>query len=312
MSKIAIIVGSDGQDGKIAYDLLSKIGYRVLGIDKEKIKSNGLEWNSFVDITDRKQIFNLISLTQPDEIYFFAAFHNSSEDNKIDDFTLFQENYKINVFSLINFLEAIKKYSLKTKIFYASSSLIFEDSKIEMLDESVVFNPNSIYGITKLDGLLVCRFYRKNYNIFVSSGILFNHESEYRQEKFLSRKIIQGAIDIKKGQKNKLILGDLNSEIDWGYAYDFVDAMYKILQITKPDDFIIATGEKHSVLDFVKEVFNHLELDWKKYIEEDKSILTRKRRAMIGNYKKLKDATGWEPKFSFKKMIAEIISKLEK
>lgn len=310
--KKAIIIGSEGQDGKISQDILLKKGYAVLGIDNKKIASNGIFWDKIVDICDKKQVFELISLIKPDEIYYFAAFHQSSEEKKISDLELFRLSYKINVFALINFLEAIKQFSPKTKLFYASSALIFGNSKTELLDEAAPLNPNTPYGITKLDGLMACRFYVSAYNIFASSGILFNHESEYRQERFLSRKIIQGAINIKRGLQNELVLGDLKAEVDWGYAYDFVDAMHKILQASKPDDFIIATGEKHAVLDFAKEAFECLGLNWRKYIKENKEILTRKRKTIIGDYSKLKNITGWKPKVNFKKMIAEIVKKLDK
>lgn len=310
-NKKAIIIGSDGQDGKIAMRLLIKNKYLVLGIDKSSFNTEGIDWKEMVDIRDKNQVFNLISSINPDEIYYLAAFNQSSEDKKISDGELFKRSYDINVFALLNFLEAIKRFSPKTKLFYASSSMIFGNTKDGLVNENTPFAPDTPYGITKLDGMMICRYFRDNYNVFASSGILFNHESEFREEKFLSRKIIQGAINIKRGLQKELILGNLGAEVDWGYAYDYVEAMRAILDLGTADDFIIASGKKHSVSEFAKEAFLCLGLHWKEYVKEDKNILTRKRNAIYGSIKKLQKATGWKPKVGFREMIMKIITKLK-
>lgn len=310
-NKKAIIIGSDGQDGKIAMQLLIKNKYLVLGIDKSSFNTEGIDWKEMVDIRDKNQVFNLISSINPDEIYYLAAFNQSSEDKKISDGELFRRSYDINVFALLNFLEAIKRFSPKTKLFYASSSMIFGNTEDELVNEKTPFAPDTPYGITKLDGMMICRYFRDNCNVFASSGILFNHESEFREEKFLSRKIIQGAINIKRGLQKELVLGNLGAEVDWGYAYDYVEAMQAILSLGAADDFIIASGKKHSVSEFAKEAFLCLGLHWKEYVKEDKNILTRKRNAIYGSIEKLQKATGWKPKVDFREMIMKIITKLK-
>ena len=166
MNKIVIIVGCEGQDGKIAFDYFSKKGSKIIGIDRNYIKARKINWNSKIDISNKKEVFEFLKKNKPQEIYYFAAVHHSAEDELINNIELFETSYKINVFSLINFLEGIRKFSCQTKIFYASSSLIFGDSELETQDEKTSFNPNSIYGITKLDGLMACRFYRNNFNVF--------------------------------------------------------------------------------------------------------------------------------------------------
>ncbi|MEQ8192617.1 MAG: GDP-mannose 4,6-dehydratase, partial [Candidatus Eremiobacterota bacterium] len=295
--------GSDGQDGRLLYGFLLKKQYTLLGIDKETIKSHGIPWTEHVDINNSKEVFQLLKTIKPDEIYYLAAFHQSSEDKPIDEMYLFHQSYKINVFSLMNFLEAIKTLCGKTKIFYASSSHIFCCNSSNIQDENTPFSPNSIYGITKLDGLLLCRYYRNKYGIFTSSGILYNHESHLRKETFLSKKIIKGAIDIKNKKCDRIVLGDLSAKSDWGYASDYIEAMYKILNINSADDFIIATGQLHTVLEFVDTTFTYLGLKWENHIEENKHIINRKNNILCGNHEKLTNATGWKPKVNFKEMI---------
>lgn len=307
MKKSAIIIGSEGQDGKIAFDYLKEKGYKVIGIDRGSIRTTDFKWNKKTDITSKKKVFDLIKKNKPSEVYYLAAFHHSSENKAIDAMKLFENSYKTNLFSLMYFLEGIRQFSPKTRLFYAASSLIFGNTDSQVQNEKTPFNPNTIYGITKLDGLLMCRLYRNDYNIFAAVGILYNHESMYRSEKFISMKIIQGAIDIKKRKKKKLVVGDLSAEIDWGHAPDYVDAMHKILNTRKSDDFVVATGKKHTVRELIEITFSYLGLDWKKYVQENKEVITRKRKSMVGNYNKLKNETGWKPTITFKKMVELII-----
>lgn len=302
--KKAIIVGCNGQDGFLLYEFLLKKKYKIIGIARNSIRSTESSWSSPVNIDKTKEVFDLIRTVVPDEIYYLAAIHHSSEDVLSDkNIELFNESYNVHVLSLINFLEGMRRFAKKTKLFYAASSIIFGDATIEPQDESTPLNPKCIYGITKSSGLLVCRFYRNSYDMFVSSGILYNHESKYRKPNFVSKKILQGAINIKNKKQDKLILGDLNAKIDWGYAPDYVVAFYKILNSEAAEEFVVATGVKHSVLDFVKITFKYLDLDWRNYIEEDKHLITRKRKALVGNPKKLMTITGWRPTVDFRQMI---------
>ena len=240
----------------------------------------------------------------PDEVYYFAAFHHSSEDKASEDVLhLFTESYRINVQALLHFLEGIRKYSPKTRLFYSGSSLLFGDADTEIQSESTPFKPETVYGITKLDGVLSCRYYSKQYGIFASTGIFYNHESSYRTDNFISKKIIKGALEISRGKKEKLVVGNLHAEVDWGYAPDYVDAACRILHIDFPGEFIIATGKRHSVLDFVKITFDYLGLNWKEHVTENKTLLTRNRKPMIGDPSKLMRTTGWRPTVDFKEMI---------
>ncbi|MEI6079328.1 MAG: GDP-mannose 4,6-dehydratase [bacterium] len=307
--KTALIIGCNGQDGKITRELLSQRGYGLVCIDKDYVGTHGVTFNKKTDIEDFAAVVDLVRAIKFDEIYFFAAYHNSSQEKEKDKQTLFKRSYAINVYSLFNFLEAIRLHSLTTRLFYAASSLIFADTEDAIQNEETSFKPNCIYGITKINGLMLCRLYRSKYGVFAATGILYNHESEYRTEDFLSKKIIKTAVDIKKGLKTSLTIGDLNAEVDWGYAYDYVDAFTKIMSIDEADDFIIATGVKHKVLDFVKTAFNYLSLDWSKYVQEDKSIIHRKRKALVGDYSKLNKRTGWAPTTTFEQMIKSLIEK---
>jgi GDPmannose 4,6-dehydratase len=294
--KKAVIVGIFGQDGQFLCNNLEKDGYVVTGIGRNKVYSSDGKWNKLIDITNKNDVIYLIKNYKPDEVYYLAAHHHSSEDNIESAPKLINESYKINVFSYINFLESIKNYSLNTKIFYAASSHIFGKTKEPIQDENTEFSPNSIYGITKLDGLLLSRYYRKIYSIFSSVGIMYNHESHLRSSKFASKKIVKSAVEIKNGVRDKLQLGDLHAHIDWGYAGDFVDAMKRIIIHNIPNDYIIATGHSVKLINFVDAVFKELNLNFEKFVVEDRSLLKRKSTTTYcGNFKKLFKATGWKP-----------------
>ncbi len=300
--KKAVIVGCNGQDGRIASDLLSSKNYDVLGIDRGIVK--GPARSLPIDISNFDNVANMLRDMKPDEVYYFAAFHHSSEDKTAEDVMhLFQESYRINVQALLHFLEGIRIFSPQTRLFYAGSSLLFGDTEEVVQNESTPFEPDTIYGITKLDGVLSCRYYKKSFGVFASTGIFYNHESQYRTENFISKKIIKGALDINRGKKEKLILGDLSAQVDWGYAPDYVDAAYRILQADAPGEFVIATGKLHSVLDFVSIAFDYLGLNWKDHVTENKTVLTRSRKTLVGNPSRLIQTTGWKPTVDFRDMI---------
>jgi len=296
MKKLAIIIGSGGQDGKILTDYLLSKNYSLIGVGK-KIRT------SDIDITKSDEVFELVKKHKPNEIYYLAAYHHSSEEKDENQLELIKQSYEVNVFGLANFLEAIRVYSKNTRIFYASSSLVFAGTDTSIQDEATPHSPKCIYGITKQDGAELCRLYRDEYNVFASVGILYNHESNYRTDNFLSKKIIKNVIAIKKGEKQRLVVGNLSAETDWGYAPDYIDAFYKILNLDRPDDFIVATGVKKTVLDFVKTAFDCLGMDWEKYVVEDKDIVKRQKRSLVGNSKKLTTKTGWSPTVDFPQMV---------
>ncbi len=301
--KRAIIVGAHGQDGQLLYDLLLKRRYSIIGIDKKRMHCPlGISFKQ-VDIYKYAEVANMIKKFKPQEVYYLAGFHHSSEDPPIENVELLRRSYEVHVAGLANFLEAIKRFWSKARLFYAASSHIFGETKRESQDENTPVNPNCIYGITKVAGLELCRFYRSRYGIFAVAGILYNHESMLRPERFVSKKIINGAINIKGGKQKELVLGDLRAVNDWGYAPDYVRAMHLILNNESPDDFIIATGKRHTVLDFVKVAFGYLGLDWEIFVKEDRNIVRKKNFCRIGNPEKLKRITGWKPSVSFKEMV---------
>ena len=205
--------------------------------------------------------------------------------------------------------------STDTRFFYAASSLVYGIPNQELLNENSDKNPICDYGITKKIGMEIVKWYREKYGLFACSGILFNHESHFRSPNFLSRKIIQTAVKIKKGEADKLILGDLNAQTDWGYAFDFVDAFYKMLTAEVPNDYVISTGELHKVQDWIEQVFGLLNLNWKQHVIEDKTLITRKKPVMVGDNSKIKKDLNWLPKTPFndiiKKMLEEELTNYE-
>jgi GDPmannose 4,6-dehydratase len=306
--KIALIIGHTGQDGTYLKKFLLQKGYFVVGLSSKEIFSNLKCHLDFGNIADSIYVNALIKKVVPDEIYYLAAVHQSSVDKKLDDFDLFQKSFSTNTLSLLNVLNAIRNQQPKCRLFYAASSHIFGNTSTEIQDEQTVINPNCIYGITKTAGIDLCHFYKNNHNIFTSIGIFYNHESPLRSSKFVSKKIVETAVAIKSNKQHELILGDLSATIDWGYAPDYVEAAYQILQADKADDFIIATGEVHTVKDFVEQVFYQLGLDWTKYVREDSSIITKQnKRKLLGNYSKLHKTTGWKPSVSFNQMIKILV-----
>lgn len=295
-NQVAIIVGSSGQDGQLLHTHLLALGYSVIGLTRHNI-----------DILSANDVGKLVSKSQPVEVYYLAAYHHSSEDKAVDDADVFHNSFNIHVHGLVNFLNAIAIYSTRSRLFYASSSLIFGNPQDEIQTESSNFNPENPYAISKVAGMMACRFYREHKNVFASSGILYNHESPLRSPRFVTRKIIQAAVNIYREGHGKLHLGNLDSKVDWGYAPDYVDAIHRILRIAAPKDFIIATGIGHSVRDFASLAFARLGLDYRDYVISDPEVLTRNGLLRLGNSSELRQKTGWVPKTSFQDMVAIMI-----
>lgn len=308
MNKKAIIVGCEGQDGSLLYDLLINRNYKIIGLARTSIKSNDSCWHKAIDITNSSHVNDLIRKFRPVEIYYLAAFHQSSEQQTTNSETKgFAESFTVNAFGLVNFLEAIRQFSPETELFYASSSKIFGKPNIEPQDENTAINPLCMYGITKATGLSICRMYRNKHRVFASTGILYNHESSLRSQAFVSQKIIKNAVKIKNGKLDKLILNNLEDKVDWGYAPDFVEAFHKIMSLDEPDDFIVATGIKYSVRDFVKITFDFLNLDWEHFVHATTNNIYENRVSLVGNSSKLFKTTGWQPSIDLKTMIGKLL-----
>ncbi len=308
MSK-AIIIGHTGQDGNYLWELLSAKNYELIGVSSNLVLSSKEGDLAPLDIKNFNQVETLVKNFRPDELYYLAAIHQSSSDKQMEEGELFQKSIDINSKAFVNFLEAARLHSGKTKLFYAASSHIFGETANPIQDETTPLNPNCIYGITKTMGIRACHFYRDNYNIFASVGIFYNHESPLRASKYVSKKIVETAIAIKLGLKDKLILGNLDQRVDWGYAPDYVDAAYRILQLNLPGDFIISSGTTHSIQDFTEEVFANLGLDWKRHVEINPNLITKKQKQnLTGNNRKLKNATGWENSVTFSGLIKILVN----
>ena len=301
--KTAVIVGSEGQDGRIAFEQLSAAGYSVIGLDAGCARATvGLSALP-VNIVDAQAVAAFLKQVRPDEVYYFAACHHSSEDKLAGALELYRKSHEVHVVGLLSFLDGIAKEGLPARLFYAASSLIFGEPAAEVQDETTPFAPCCIYGITKLEGLMLCRYYRRVHKVFAPVGIFYNHESPYRTENFLSKKIARAVREIQKNKTGELVLGDLSAEVDWGYAPDYVDAARRILSVEQAEDFIIASGTKHTVGDFARIAFEAAGLDGKAYVREDRSVLSRVRKPLIGDTRKLKAATGWRPTVNLKGMI---------
>lgn len=306
--KKAIVIGSSGQDGYYLCKSLIKKKYRLVKIDYDtRLSEIGLYNNDTFNIRNPSQVESLILEHKPDEIYFLAAFHHSAQDKYEETLEILQKSIETHETSLYNFLSSINKFSPKSKLFYAASSLIFGEPSMEIQTENTPINPINIYGITKASGLFLCRKFRAEHDIFASCGILYNHESIRRKDNFLSKRIVDGVIRAQKDKLYKLEIGKLDSAADWGYAPDYVEAMTKILDLPKADDFIIATGIKKTVRDFVSIAFLEAGLEWQKHVIQKPGILNRITKPLIGDPTKLKIATGWVPSLSFEEMVKVLV-----
>jgi len=293
----AIIVGSQGQDGRLLFDLLSSKAYECVGISRGK-----------TDVHNSAAVADLVQQTRPDEIYYLAAVHHSSQQNPdAHPAQLFHDSFNINVAGLLNFLEAMRLHAPAARLFYAASSHVFGSPPHSPQNELTPLNPACVYGITKTAGIQCCRFYRKKHAVFAACGILYNHESIHRRPEFVTRKIIDSAIRISRGRQDHLVLGDLSAKVDWGYAPDYVAAMHKILQIQQADDFVIATGVPHSVQEFVETAFAAVNLDWHKYVTEEKSLVGKSRTGLVGDSSHLRQSTGWSPSLDFNTMVRRLV-----
>ena len=311
--KKALITGITGQDGSYLAEFLLEKGYEVHGLIRRSSTFNteridhiyadphDLKAKLFLhygDITDSGQLTNLIYNIQPDEIYHLAAQSHVRVSFDMPEFT-----GDVTGIGTTRLLESIRRSGIKTRFYQASSSEMFGDAPPPQ-NEETPFRPRSPYGAAKVYAYWMVRNYREGYGMFAVNGILFNHESPRRGETFVTRKITRALARIKIGLQDKLYLGNLEAKRDWGYAGDYVEAMWLMLQQDVPDDYVIATGETHSVREFLEEAFKYAELDWKKYMEIDKRYFRPLEVEFLqGDASKARKKLKWEPKVKFKELV---------
>ncbi len=319
--KRALITGITGQDGSYLAEFLLSKDYQVYGLTRrtstpnyERIKHIEDQIELIPgDLLDQQSLTTAVEISKPDEIYNLAAqsFVATSWSQPVltGEFT---------ALGVTRMLEAMRQLAPKAKFYQASSSEMFGQAEESPQTEKTRFHPRSPYGVAKVYGHWITINYRESYNLFAVSGILFNHESPRRGLEFVTRKISHGVARIHLGQASELVLGNLNARRDWGFAGDYVQAMWKMLQQDKPDDYVIATGENHSVEDFVIEAFKAVGIsDWKKYVKTSKDFMRPAEvDFLIGDSQKAKKVLGWEPNVSFsdlvKMMVENDISLLKK
>jgi len=307
--KKAFVTGITGQDGSYLSELLLDKGYEVCGLIRRSSSFNTGRIEHlysdththtnlkliYGDITDSMCIASLIQEHQPDEVYNLAA-----QSHVRVSFDIPVYSVQTNILGTLNLLEAIRKYSPHSKFYQASSSEMFGNVTTQLQAEKTPFHPRSPYGCSKVYSYWQTVNYREAFGTFACNGILFNHESPRRGETFVTRKITRAATRIKLGLQNKLYLGNLDAKRDWGFAGDYVEAMWLMMQEESSDDYVVATGETHSVREFLEEVFNHLELDWKDYVENDTNYYRPAEVDLLhGDAKKAFKVLGWKPKIDF-------------
>jgi len=312
--KRALITGITGQDGSYLAELLLAKGYEVHGIIRRASTFNTeridhLYQDAHVhgarlflhygDLSDSVNLVKLLYELKPDEIYHLGAQSHVRVSFDIPEYTA-----DITGVGTIRILEAIRETKLPTRFYQASSSEMYGKVQEIPQRETTPFYPRSPYGVAKVFAYWATVNYRESYNLFATNGILFNHESPRRGETFVTRKITRAVAYIKAGLQKELFLGNLDSKRDWGFAKEYVEAMWLMLQQEQPDDFVIATGETHTVQEFCEVAFGHVGLDWQQYVKLDKRYLRPAEvDILIGDPSKAKRILGWEPRTKFKELV---------
>lgn len=309
--KRALVIGSAGQDGRILTAQLRAGEVAVVGVDQDGVTAEGIAAPSArFDLLDRPALESFLRELAPDEVYYLAAHHHSSEESTDTDVAeLFRLSIEVNVSGLVHVLEALWRVAKSAHLFYAASSHVFGRPSAPVQDESTPRNPINVYGITKSAGMDAVRFYRDR-GLHASTGILYNHESIYRSEKFVTMRLAraaQRAAEAKRqGQNESIEVGSLSAAVDWGYAPDYTMAMRRIVSVSAPGDYVVATGEAHTVQDFAAAAFAALGLDWREHVSERPGIVKKPGAVLVGNAAKLRQFTGWAPSVTFNEMAARL------
>ncbi|NDD62866.1 MAG: GDP-mannose 4,6-dehydratase [Acidobacteria bacterium] len=320
MSRKALITGITGQDGSYLTELLLEKGYDVYGIIRRASTFNTERIDHlyqdphhhgtrlhlvYGDLNDASSLNKIMRDVEPDEIYNLGAQSHVRVSFDIPEYTA-----EVGALGTLRLLEAIRETGLRqTRFYQASSSELFGKVQEVPQRETTPFYPRSPYAVAKLYSYWATVNYRESYNLFACNGILFNHESPRRGETFVTRKITRAAAAIKCGIQSKLYLGNLEAKRDWGFAGDYVEAMWLMLQQDQPDDFVISTGETHSVREFLDEAFSFLDLDWKEYVEIDpRYFRPAEVDLLIGDSTKARQKLGWTPRVTFRELVRMMVS----
>ncbi len=316
--KKALITGITGQDGSYLTELLIAKGYEVTGVIRRSSSFNtdridhlyhdphlpGLPLKLvFGDLTDGSSLNAILRTTRPDEIYNLGAQSHVRVSFDIPEYTA-----DVDALGTVRLLEAIREVGIMPRFYQASSSELYGKVVETPQKETTPFHPRSPYACAKAYAFYITQNYREAYGMHASNGILFNHESPRRGETFVTRKITRAAARIQLGRQDKLFLGNLDAKRDWGFAGDYVEAMWLMLQAEKPDDYVIATGETHSIRDLLDIAFGRLGIDWKKHVEIDPRYFRPAEVDLLqGDASKARKALGWKPKVGFKALVEMMV-----
>ena len=309
--KKALITGITGQDGSYLAELLLEKGYEVHGLVRRSSSFN--TWRidhvrdqlalHYGDLVDQNSLVRTLEAVQPEEVYNLAAQSHVKVSFEMPEYTT-----DVTALGVLRILDAVRDLGFKTRVYQAGSSEMFGLVQETPQTEKTPFHPRSPYACSKVFGHWMAVNYREGYDLHVSNGILFNHESPRRGENFVTRKITMGVAAIKQGRAKELRLGNLDAKRDWGFARDYVEGMWRMLQQESPDDYVIATGETHSVREFCEEAFSHVGLDWKDFVKVDpKYFRPAEVDELLGDPSKARRVLGWEPKVTFKELARMMV-----
>lgn len=314
MTKKALITGITGQDGSYLAELLLEKGYEVYGLIRRHSTSGNL-WRIehilddinlvYGDITDQSSLYEALKQSDPDEVYHLAAMSFVGESWRQPSFT-----YEVNAVGTLKLLESIRQYNPSIRVYNASSSEMYGRVQEVPQTEKTPFYPLSPYAVSKVAAFYTCLSYRMSYNMFICSGIAFNHESPRRGLEFVTRKITYGVAEIVKGKQKYIELGNIKSKRDWGHAKDYVRAFWLMLQQKEPDDYVIASGKQHSIEDVLDIAFDHVGIDWRKgnYVRiSEKYFRPADVTTLLGDATKAREKLGWVPDYTFEELIKEMV-----
>ena len=310
MKPKALVFGHTGQDGRLLRELLAHRGFSVIGISSEEMLLENSSQKSNFNISSKTDMEYVIGNYKPEQIYYLSAFHNSTENlSVLPSVELYRRSIQVNAEGFLNLLHAVVQKNPTSRVFYASSSHVFGNPIFAPQDERHPRNPIAPYGQSKSLGMDIAQHYRDKHQLYCSSGILYNHESNLRGPSFFSKKVCVGVANIIRGKQKKMVVGNLDSVVDWSYAKDVVSAMHLSLSAEQPMDYVIASGKGHTTREFLSEAFGSQGLNYLDYVEVSKTFedTNSTKIPRIGDSRLIKEVTGWRPELSFSEMVEQLI-----